>query len=54
MVESGIEPAEVAEHVVEAIRSGRFYVLTHGEMNDAIQRRAEQVIAGGPPSPALV
>jgi len=54
MVESGIEPAQVAGHVVEAIRSGRFYVLTHGEMNDAIQRRAEQVIAGGPPSPALV
>jgi NAD(P)-dependent dehydrogenase (short-subunit alcohol dehydrogenase family) len=48
-VESGIEPAEVAAHVVDAIRSGRFYVLTHPEMNDAIRRRAEEVLAGGPP-----
>lgn len=48
-VESGIEPAEVAAHVVDAIRSGRFYVLTHPEMNDAIRRRAEDVLAGGPP-----
>jgi len=48
-VESGIEPAEVAAHVVDAIRSGRFYVLTHPEMNDAIRRRADDVLAGGPP-----
>lgn len=48
-VESGIEPAEVAAHVVDAIRSRRFYVLTHPEMNDAIRRRTEEVLAGGPP-----
>lgn len=48
-VESGIEPAEVAAYVVDAIRAGRFYVLTHPEMNDAIRRRAEEVLAGGPP-----
>ena len=53
-VESGIEPAEVAAQVVDAIRSGRFYVLTHPEMNDAISRRAEEVVAGGPPSLALL
>ena len=53
-VESGIEPAEVAAHVVDAIRSGRFYVLTHPEMNDAIRRRAEEVLAGGPPGLAAL
>lgn len=50
MVESGIEPVEVAIQVVDAIRAGRFYVLTHPEMNDAIRRRTENVLAGGPPS----
>lgn len=50
MVESGIEPVEVATQVVDAIRAGRFYVLTHPEMNDAIRRRTENVLAGGPPS----
>ena len=49
LVESGMEPAQVASHVVEAVREGRFYVLTHPEMNDAIRRRTEDVLAGGPP-----
>jgi len=49
LVESGMEPAHVATQVVDAIRKGRFYVLTHPEMNDAITRRTEDVLAGGPP-----
>jgi NAD(P)-dependent dehydrogenase (short-subunit alcohol dehydrogenase family) len=49
MVETGMDPARVAGHVVDAIRSGRFYVLTHPEMSDGIRRRAEEVLEGGPP-----
>ncbi len=49
LLESGMEPAEVAGHVVDAIRGGRFYVLTHPDMSDGIRRRAEEVLAGGPP-----
>jgi len=49
LVESGMEPAQVATQVVDAVREGRFYVLTHPEMNDAIRRRTEDVLAGGPP-----
>jgi NAD(P)-dependent dehydrogenase (short-subunit alcohol dehydrogenase family) len=53
MVDSGIDPAQVAGTVVDGIRTGRFYLLTHPEMNDAIRRRADAVVAGEPPGPAL-
>jgi len=36
LVETGAEPAAIAGQVVEAIREGRFYVLTHPEMKGAI------------------
>jgi NAD(P)-dependent dehydrogenase (short-subunit alcohol dehydrogenase family) len=54
LLESGMEPSEVAGHVVDAIRSGRFYVLTHPEFNEGIRRRAEEVLAGGPPGTAFL
>jgi NAD(P)-dependent dehydrogenase (short-subunit alcohol dehydrogenase family) len=50
LVETGMEPALVAGHVVDAIRDGRFYVLTHPEMGESIRGRAEAVLAGGPPA----
>lgn len=49
LIETGMDPARVADHVVDAVRSGRFYVLTHPDMTDGIRRRAEEVLAGGPP-----
>jgi NAD(P)-dependent dehydrogenase (short-subunit alcohol dehydrogenase family) len=54
LIETGMDPAHVAGHVVDAIRGGRFYVLTHPEMNEAIRRRAEDVLAGSPPGMAFV
>jgi NAD(P)-dependent dehydrogenase (short-subunit alcohol dehydrogenase family) len=54
LLASGMEPLEVAGHVVDAIRGGRFYVLTHPEMSDGIRRRAEEVLAGGPPGTAFL
>jgi NAD(P)-dependent dehydrogenase (short-subunit alcohol dehydrogenase family) len=53
LVGSGIEPAEVADLVVDAIRARRFYVLTSSNRNEAIRRRAEEILAGGPPAPPL-
>jgi NAD(P)-dependent dehydrogenase (short-subunit alcohol dehydrogenase family) len=47
------EPDEVAGLVVDAVRSGRFYVLTNAARDTAIRRRAEEVLAGGPPTPPL-
>jgi NAD(P)-dependent dehydrogenase (short-subunit alcohol dehydrogenase family) len=46
---TGLPPAEVANLVVDAIRDGRFYVLTHPAWNPAITRRAEGIVAGRPP-----
>ena len=54
LVETGMDPAEVAGHVVDAIRDGRFYVLTHPEMNEGIRRRADEVLAGAPPGTAFL
>jgi NAD(P)-dependent dehydrogenase (short-subunit alcohol dehydrogenase family) len=54
LLESGMDPSEVAGHVVDAIRSGRFYVLTHPEFNEGIRRRAEEVLAGAPPGMAFL
>jgi len=54
MVETGMEPSVVAGHVVDAIRDRRFYVLTHPEMGESIRRRAEEVLAGGPPGTAFL
>ena len=46
----GASPAEVAGMVVDGIRSGRFYILTSDNRHGAVLRRAEEIVAGGPPS----
>lgn len=53
LVASGMDPALVAEHVVDAVRKNRFYVLTHPELSEVIRQRAEDVLAGGPPTAGL-
>jgi NAD(P)-dependent dehydrogenase (short-subunit alcohol dehydrogenase family) len=47
------EPDEVAELVVEAVRTSRFYVLTNSVRDTAIRMRAEEVLSGTPPTPPL-
>jgi NAD(P)-dependent dehydrogenase (short-subunit alcohol dehydrogenase family) len=46
----GASPAEVAGMVVDGIRSRRFYILTSDNRHAAVQRRGEEIVAGGPPS----
>lgn len=48
---AGREPSEVADIVVEGIRARRFYLLTSTNRNEAVRRRGEQIVAGGPPTP---
>ncbi len=48
---AGREPSEVAGIVVDAIRNGRFYILTSANRNEAVRRRGEEILAGGPPAP---
>jgi NAD(P)-dependent dehydrogenase (short-subunit alcohol dehydrogenase family) len=47
---AGADPADVAAAVVDGIRSQRFYILTSTNRNEAIRRRGEEIIAGGPPA----
>lgn len=53
LVEAGMDPAQVAGHVVDGIRAGRFYLLTHPELNESIRRRFDAVLAGEAPGMAL-
>ena len=46
-------PDEVAELTVDAVRSGRFYVLTNDARDTAIRMRAEEVLTGFAPTPPL-
>jgi NAD(P)-dependent dehydrogenase (short-subunit alcohol dehydrogenase family) len=47
----GRDPAEVAGIVVAGIRDGRFYILTSDNRNEAVRRRAGEILSGGPPAP---
>ncbi len=49
-VEAGIAPAEVARAVLDAVASGRFYILTHPHTKKAVQIRAEDILDGRPPT----
>ena len=51
MASTGLDPAAVADHVVEAILTDRFYVLPNTEWTPAIGERAARIMAGGPIAP---
>lgn len=51
--DAGRPPSEVADLVVEAIETSRFYVLTSTNRNEAVRRRAEEILAGDPPLPPI-
>jgi NAD(P)-dependent dehydrogenase (short-subunit alcohol dehydrogenase family) len=51
MVDAGIEPQTVADRVVDAVRDGTFYILTHPEMKPAIALRHQDILDGRQPSP---
>lgn len=53
-IEQAIEPAEVAEAVLEAIRNERFLVLTHSIEEPVIRRRIETLLAGENPEQPYV
>lgn len=46
MVESGLDPAVIAGEVVDAIRSGRFYVVTHDGTRDRVRNRMTAILDG--------
>ena len=46
--EAGMEPAEVAAKVLDAIRADRFYVFTHPEHKDELREVFDEIIAAYP------
>jgi NAD(P)-dependent dehydrogenase (short-subunit alcohol dehydrogenase family) len=49
MVDAGIEPADVAAKVLDAVRTGRFYVLPHDTTLDLARRRWSAIEEGRTP-----
>ena len=49
LIDNGLDPADVAALVFDAVRTNRFSVLTHPDWIDGVTRRAERLVAGEPP-----
>lgn len=45
---TGKEPEEVAALVVDAVRSDRFWVITHGDLRPAVEQRQADILAAMP------
>jgi NAD(P)-dependent dehydrogenase (short-subunit alcohol dehydrogenase family) len=52
LIAEGLQPAAVADLVVGAIESQRFYVLTHPEWQEMVRDRVERILSGE--SPAVI
>ncbi len=50
LVLNGIDPVEVGGAVVEAVKTDRFYVLTHEGSEGAVARRMNDILDGRPPT----
>lgn len=48
-IETGKDPADVADLVFEGVRTDRFYLLTHGDTTKAFDARARAVASGDRP-----
>lgn len=51
LLAGGLAPETVADHVVEAVRRRRFWVLTHPDVIPAIEARVASMVAGEDPPP---
>ena len=51
-IAAGLPPAEVAAQVLDAVKTGRFYVLTHPEFAPRIRDRMEDILEGRTPAAA--
>lgn len=50
VVQEGITPSQVADTVFEAIREGKFYILTHPTTKFAVQLRMEDILQDRQPT----
>jgi NAD(P)-dependent dehydrogenase (short-subunit alcohol dehydrogenase family) len=54
MLEAGLPPAEVAEMVLDAVRTDRFYILTHDDWQPMVAQRMTDILEGRTPSPMFL
>ena len=50
LISAGTNPAEIADHVIAAIRDERFYVLPHPEWKEQVRARMEGILEERNPS----
>jgi NAD(P)-dependent dehydrogenase (short-subunit alcohol dehydrogenase family) len=53
LIAEGLQPADVAALVVDAVKQRRFYVLTHPEWQGMVRDRVERMLSGQDPRIAL-
>jgi short-subunit dehydrogenase len=51
LLAGGMAPSEVADHVADAVRRRRFWILTHSEMLPVIEGQTSALAAGENPPP---
>jgi NAD(P)-dependent dehydrogenase (short-subunit alcohol dehydrogenase family) len=49
-VANGLDPAVVADHVLDAVRANRFHILTHPDWNAAVEVRMHDILEGRAPT----
>ena len=54
LVAAGIEPADVAAQVIDAVRSNRFYIITHPDTFAMVETRLRDILAERSPSDAPI
>lgn len=50
LIESGMSPDDVADEVLDAIRTGRFYIRPHAGMETYVEARCKAVLGGTTPA----
>jgi NAD(P)-dependent dehydrogenase (short-subunit alcohol dehydrogenase family) len=54
VVADGIPTSDVADAVADAVKTNRFYVLTHPELRDVVRTRMEDILEGRSPSSTTI
>jgi len=49
ILRQGMQPAEIADIVFDAVRADRLYILTHDHFDEMIRTRAENIVTGTNP-----
>jgi len=47
----GMSPLECADHVFRAVREEKFYIITHPELKDRVQKRVDHILNETTPTP---